>query len=46
CHQDQNANDPNVILTKCQHCFHNECLMKQISKDLKCPYCDQILEEL
>ncbi|KAA6377089.1 MAG: putative ring and ubiquitin domain containing protein [Streblomastix strix] len=43
CHKEK---DVDVVVMKCGHSFHKNCM--QVSKDrgYKCPYCDQELEEI
>lgn len=37
----------NVAVTKCQHMFHTECLMRCASKSNTCPLCrTQLFEKL
>ncbi|KAA6393270.1 MAG: putative ring and ubiquitin domain containing protein [Streblomastix strix] len=41
CHKFQNANDPQVMLVRCGHSFHEDCVSERNVKNLNCPFCDQ-----
>lgn len=38
CHDTINQND-NIVITKCKHSFHSECLLKWAVNNNSCPLC-------
>ncbi|KAA6363798.1 MAG: putative ring and ubiquitin domain containing protein, partial [Streblomastix strix] len=45
CHERQDAHSTNVVVMKCGHSFHADCIQNWKDLNLRCPLCDNPMED-